>query len=39
MEARRSPLPRMAAISAAVVALPLGIALGRMTAGRGEPES
>jgi hypothetical protein len=35
-ELRVSPLPRMAAIGAAAVALPLGIALGRITAGRAE---
>jgi hypothetical protein len=36
-EVRRSPVPRLAALGAAAVALPLGIALGRLTAGRPEP--
>jgi hypothetical protein len=33
-ELRRSPLPKIAAIGAAVIALPIGIAIGRLSAGR-----
>jgi hypothetical protein len=35
-ELRSSQAPRIAAIGAAVLALPLGMALGRMTSGRRE---
>jgi hypothetical protein len=36
-EMRLSKAPRIAAIGAAALALPIGVALGRITAGRSEP--